>query len=113
MPKVYRVICYEGNEAWIEKQLDSSIHGTKPVGFDCSITVATIDLEDELSVEIARDKLFNTVATLTAREPYGILFETTQHSDNFGTIRLEMDTERLALYWGGRLRYKSPGLPII
>lgn len=74
MPKIYRVICYDGPEAWLVKQLDASIHGTKTftkrldgetVLSDCSITVATIDPEDGLSVWFARNKLQTLVAEIS------------------------------------------------
>lgn len=63
MPKIYRVICYDGPDEWLAKQLDASIHGLRQMGAG-SIAVATIDPEDGLSIKIARDKLFTSVATI-------------------------------------------------
>lgn len=122
MPKIYRVICYDGPDEWLERQLDKSIHGVRQFTKvaqdgtklnDCTITVATIDPEDALSIEIARNKLFSPIATIVAQPKYGTLFETLEHFENFGRIRLEIDAERLALWWGGQIRYKFQGFPII
>jgi hypothetical protein len=61
--KVYRIIEYDGDETWINKQLDMSIHGTKELGNN-KITAATISSEDHESIDIARNWLQDTQAIL-------------------------------------------------
>lgn len=67
MAKIYRVICYDGPGDCLAKQLDGSIHGMKEVRNGCTITAATIDSADDVSITIARDRLLTAVATIKPR----------------------------------------------
>ncbi len=57
MPKLYRIIEYDGPQEWIDQQVDGSIHGERRVSSGNTIRAATIDPEDKVSVASVRDKM--------------------------------------------------------
>ena len=61
--KIYRIIEYDGDEEWINNQLDNSNNGVKifPLG---KVTIATISINDYESIDIARNWLQNTQAVI-------------------------------------------------
>ncbi len=61
--KVYRIIEYDGEEEWVNNQLDMSIHGKKILAKG-TITVATISSEDNESIDIARNWLQDLQAVI-------------------------------------------------
>ena len=72
MAIIYRIVKYEGEPEWLEKQLGNSFPlGRKVISPGNSITVAAIDPEDELSVTLARDKFYNFIASLGSNKPKG------------------------------------------
>lgn len=68
MATQYRIVKYEGPEEWLDKQLDNSMpQGVKEMGPLTSISVAAIDPEDNISIELCRDKFRRLIAKLESK----------------------------------------------
>src|SRR6266404_1054673 len=70
MPKLYRVIEYDGPQDWIDEMVDRSIRGVRKINpLDDTdrrfIRAATINPEDKVSIVFARDKIRNTIASFS------------------------------------------------
>ena len=64
MPTIYRIIRYEGPQEWIDETLDQSFAKGERKLPQGTITGATIDPEDELSVTLVRNKFRELQAKL-------------------------------------------------
>ncbi len=64
MAKLYRVIEYDGSQEWIDSIIDQAIHEVKLLQNGDTITAATIDPNDKLTITFARDILRNATATI-------------------------------------------------
>lgn len=63
--EIYRLVKYSGPTEWLTRQLEGSMPiGTKIIGGDCSISVAIIDPEDKISINICRNKFLQLEAIL-------------------------------------------------
>ena len=63
MAQHYRVVLYDGDQEWIDKQVDRSIHGVKQVGAN-TITVADVSSEDARSISFFRNIVRQLEATV-------------------------------------------------
>jgi len=72
MATVYRIIKYEGDNDWLDQQLDASIRdGIKIVNKrGDTITAATVDPLDLPTIEFCRDRCRHLVAKLSSPVEY-------------------------------------------
>lgn len=91
MPTHYRIIEYVGDQDWLDKQLDNSIHGVKAFSKG-RITVADIDLNDSFSIEFVRSSIRALVAKIIDNRA-------ATHDAAHGTYFPGVCEECLALGW--------------
>lgn len=80
--KIYRIIEYDGDEEWINSQIDNSIHGTKtlPRG---KITAATISSKNNESINIARNWLQEPQAVIIKIDSHRLWIDYNVNSTDF------------------------------